>query len=102
MDASASEGAGESGGGVVSTDTEGAVDCSGGDVDGRLPADQDKGVGGVSGGCDGRIGASVLEGSSVSERDGGGSGMLACGYEGVGRLAPVEEMVARVQAMLKA
>jgi phosphopantothenoylcysteine decarboxylase len=30
------------------------------------------------------------------------SGMLACGYEGVGRLAPVEEIVARVQAMLKA
>jgi phosphopantothenoylcysteine decarboxylase len=30
------------------------------------------------------------------------SGMLACGYEGIGRLAPVEEIVARVQAKLSA
>lgn len=28
-------------------------------------------------------------------------GLLACGYEGVGRLAPVEEIVAAVQAALK-
>ena len=27
-------------------------------------------------------------------------GMLACGYEGVGKLAPVEEIVARVLAIL--
>jgi phosphopantothenoylcysteine synthetase/decarboxylase len=29
------------------------------------------------------------------------SGMLACGYEGVGRLAPVEVVLARVQAVLE-
>jgi phosphopantothenoylcysteine decarboxylase len=29
------------------------------------------------------------------------SGMLACGYEGVGRLAPVEDILARVEAVLK-
>jgi phosphopantothenoylcysteine synthetase/decarboxylase len=29
------------------------------------------------------------------------SGLLACGYEGVGRLAPVEEIVARVQSKLE-
>jgi phosphopantothenoylcysteine synthetase/decarboxylase len=28
-------------------------------------------------------------------------GLLACGYEGVGRLAPVEEIVAAAQATLK-
>lgn len=29
------------------------------------------------------------------------SGMLACGYEGIGRLAPVEEIVVKVGEMLK-
>ena len=29
-------------------------------------------------------------------------GMLACGYEGVGRLMPVEQIVARAHAILKA
>ena len=29
-------------------------------------------------------------------------GLLACGYEGVGRLAPVEEIVAAVAGMTKA
>jgi phosphopantothenoylcysteine synthetase/decarboxylase len=29
------------------------------------------------------------------------SGMLACGYEGVGRLAPVEEIVAAVGGLLQ-
>jgi phosphopantothenoylcysteine synthetase/decarboxylase len=28
------------------------------------------------------------------------SGMLACGYEGVGRLSPLDEIIAHVDAML--